>query len=209
MFKWLLLFLSPYVVAHQNHTSFGVHGLVLMQVEHKMIASHLPMPAGLHARQLIFEVEGTVDEHEKALKLIKSESLVTFAPNPFELDKLRTGDIAELTGNLYRGHFERGGIQVRKGLKLKVNKILLDKPIVLADNGYFYMSPVTAQSCLLVHKIGRLPSFDQIVQVSCRGQANLTATVDSGQNTPWHEATSLQVRFIRSLYLETQDFSGG
>ncbi|WP_125717522.1 hypothetical protein [Pseudoalteromonas rubra] len=209
MFKWLLLFLCPYVVAHEHHTSFSVHGLVLMQVEHKVIASHLPTPAGLHARQLIFEVQVSQDEHKNLIKLIKSEPLVTFAPNPFELDKLRTGDIAELTGNLYRGHFEREGTQVKEGLKFKVNKVILDKPIVLADNGYFYMRPVTSKSCLLVHKIGRLPSFDQIVQVSCRSQSNLSATVDSGQNIPWHEATSLQFRFIRSLYLETQDFSGG
>ncbi|MCG7534920.1 hypothetical protein [Pseudoalteromonas sp. OOF1S-7] len=208
MFKWLLLFLSPYLFAHQLHNSFGVHGLVLMQVDHKMIASHLPMPAGMHARQLIFDVQAGY-LHEKVVNLLKSEPLVTFAPHPFELDKLRTGKITELTGGLYRGHFERGGTLVEDGLKLKINERILDKPVELVANGHFYVKPITEQSCLLVHRIGRLPSFDQIVQVKCRDQSNLASIVNGGLKTPLNKAVPLQFTFIRSLYLETQDFSGG
>ncbi|MCF2909408.1 hypothetical protein L1285_13875 [Pseudoalteromonas sp. DL2-H2.2] len=207
MFKWLLLFLSPYVVAHQLHNSFGVHGLVLMQVEHKIIASHLPMPDGVHARQLVFEV-GAVRQHEQVASLLRSEHLVTFAPEPFELDKLRRGDITELTGSLYRGHFERAGTMVEQGLSLKVKEIILDKPIVLADNGHFYMKPVTEQSCLLVHKIGRLPSFDQIVQVNCLGQIDSSKLVESELKTPLIGTELEPFTFVQSLYLETQDFAG-
>ncbi|KNC66592.1 hypothetical protein [Pseudoalteromonas ardens] len=205
MFKWLLVLFTPIVFAHQ-HNSFGVHGLALVNVEHKIIASHLPLPRGMHARQLIFEVQAQEQQQKSLMQLINSNSLVTFAPGAFELDKLRSGDLVRVNGHVYQGHFERGGIQALTGVTLKVTKILLDEPVALVDNGQYYIIPLKMNDCLLVHKIGHLPSFDQLIQARCRDHATLPRLLDSKTGKPLDKTTPLNLEFVRSLYLETQDF---
>ncbi|WP_125559571.1 hypothetical protein [Pseudoalteromonas rubra] len=205
MLRWLLVLFTPVVFSHQ-HSSFGVHGLALVYVEHKIIASHLPLPRGMHARQLIFEVHAEEQHQESLVQLINSNSLVTFAPRAFELDKLRSGELVRVKGHVYQGHFERGGVQALTGLTLKVKEILLDEPVALADNGQYYILPLTMNDCLLVHKIGHLPSFDQLIQVRCRDHASLPRLLDSMTDKPLDKTTPLKLQFVRSLYQEMQDF---
>ncbi|KAF7785903.1 hypothetical protein PRUB_a0306 [Pseudoalteromonas rubra] len=200
-----MVLFTPVVFAHQ-HTSFGVHGLALVNVEHKIIASHLPLPRGMHARQLIFEVQAQEQQQKSLMRLINSNSLVTFAPRAFELDKLRSGELVRVNGHVYQGHFERGGVQALTGLTLKVKEILLDEPVALADNGHYYVIPLTMNDCLLVHKIGHLPSFDQLIHAKCRDQTTLPRLLDSATDKPLDKITALRIQFVRSLYLETQDF---
>ncbi|MCO7187797.1 MULTISPECIES: hypothetical protein [unclassified Pseudoalteromonas] len=207
MIRWLvLLFLSPIVLAHQEHSTFGVHGLVIMQVDSKVIASHLPMPRGMHARQFVFEVKPTPALAPIFERLFKSQVLVTFVPRAFELNKLRLGDIPALSGSVYQGHFERDGKLAGKNVTLEVGKVILDEPVTPVKNGYFYVRPVTRGHCLLIHRIGHLPSFDQLVQVKCHHQNALPALIHGGARLPLTGQVPVPYKFVNALYLETQDF---
>ncbi|TMP35983.1 hypothetical protein [Pseudoalteromonas rubra] len=207
MIRWLLLFLSPVLLAHQEHTTFGVHGMVMMQVGQKVIASHLPMPRGMHARQVLFEVKPTPQIAHILERLFRSKTLVTFVPNPFELDKLRLGEIPALSGSVYQGHFERDGKIAKTNVTFEVGKVILDEPVEPVKNGHFYVRSVTRDLCLLIHKIGQLPSFDQMIKVKCHHQSVLPTLIESGSILPLTEQIPISYKFIEALYLETKDFA--
>ncbi|TMP30159.1 hypothetical protein CWB99_03155 [Pseudoalteromonas rubra] len=207
MIRWFLLFISPVLLAHQEHSTFGVHGLVMMQVDSKVIASHLPMPRGMHARQFLFEIKPTPALAAILDRLFKSQVLVTFSPTPFELDKLRHGEISVLSGSVYQGHFERGGNLLGTNVTFEVGKVILDEPVAPATNGHFYVRPITQEHCLFIHRIGHLSSFDQVVQVKCHHRKSAPVLIDSGASLPLNEQVPMPYKFVKTLYLETQDFA--
>lgn len=49
---WFLLLGLSAPLSACVHASHGVHGMVVLQVDHQLIASHLPLPFGKHAHHL-------------------------------------------------------------------------------------------------------------------------------------------------------------
>lgn len=76
----ITLLLSLTAVAKPHDHSIGIHGMVLMLVEDRILASHMPMPHGKHAVQLVVELQPEVMQENKIKTLLRQHTLVTLMP---------------------------------------------------------------------------------------------------------------------------------
>src|SRR5579871_2920801 len=93
----------------------AVHGMLVVGHQ-KIYMSHLPMFHAPHDYQAIFQVElSAAGSDPKATYLKDSQTtgskLYTFLPRPFVLAAAAAPG-KSFTGDLYRGHFERGGTPI-------------------------------------------------------------------------------------------------
>lgn len=133
---WLILFCVSTPLWACLHVSHGIHGMVLLQVEDQLIASHLPLPEGIHAHQIVLQVSSSMPE--PAVQALKAKRLVTLEPQPFALKDLQQGKIKSFNAQVYLGHFERGG-QDLGTVTVQIQQKLLDKtlgPAQEQDNVY-------------------------------------------------------------------------
>ena len=70
----ILLFFSFTLFAQssEHDHSIGTHGMVLFNLEEQLFASHLPMPKGKHAVQLIFHIEVAAHQKKQLLDKLKN-----------------------------------------------------------------------------------------------------------------------------------------
>lgn len=142
------------------HASHGIHGMVLLQVENQLIASHLPFPAGKHAHQIVLQVSS--DMPELVLQALKEKGLVTLEPQPFALKDLQQGKLKSFNAQVYLGHFERGG-QNLGTVSVQVQQKLLDKAVgEVAGQDGVYRIPLK-QGELLVKAISGEGAVDEIL----------------------------------------------
>ncbi len=208
MTKYLLLgFLLIFAQAGQAHDhSVGVHGMVLMPVGERIFASHMPLHHSKHAHQIVLELK--VDGQAKAgiMRLLNKHELVSLMPETFSLSKLQNGQLKQFSGVIYTGHFERKGMVALKDVLFKVEKQWLNQPLVQEVNGVYYVLDINQYQALLVHRIGKLPSFDQILLISPSTRKTLSSPINLGNKQPLQtQIDGLNIE--KSLYLETQDFS--
>ncbi|ALO44282.1 hypothetical protein [Pseudoalteromonas phenolica] len=205
----LLLFFSFTLFAQssEHDHSIGTHGMVLFNLEEQLFASHLPMPKGKHAVQLIFNVEVAEHRKKQLLDKLKKHKLITLFPETLSLNALRQGRIMSFLADTYDGHFERGGARIHEADSFKINKIILNKDITLENpNGYFFDIKATEQHCLFVHKIAETPSFDQILSYPCHKQNDYVELIKTDYAEPIMQL-GLHVQIgMTQLYLETKDF---
>lgn len=194
---------------HSEDSSIGVHGMALIPIGDYWLASHMPLHGGVHGHQLIVAL-GTEDAIPLR-ELVSDAQLLSLMPERFSLRALRQGELHRFTATIFRGHFERNGEVLLKDVVFSVHKKLLDLPLDGNEpaSGYYQLLRL-GDTSLLVHRIGEVPSFDQIIEVSAGVGAS--KHVSSGRNAPltaddWPASfTEEGIHFRRNLYLETRDF---
>ncbi|KZN61217.1 hypothetical protein [Pseudoalteromonas luteoviolacea] len=202
---FLLICICSAVRAHDH--SIGLHGMVLFLVDERIYASHLPMPSGKHAVQFIFEAQLPTQYRAQLMPFLKANTLVTVRPETFSLNKLRSGYLTQFSGDIFIGHFERTGKIKYMDVTFQVQSILLNKPVSASQhNGQFYTLGLGNNTCLLVHKIGKSPSFDQIAKAQCDYHAGQTSELSSSINGPFTTFELTDFVNAETLYLETTDF---
>lgn len=157
---WLMLCCMSSPLWACLHASHGVHGMVLLQVENQLIASHLPFPAGKHAHQIVLQVSS--DMPGPILQALKEKGLVTLEPQPFALKDLQQGIVKSFNAQVYLGHFERGGKDLGT-VTVQVQQKLLDKAVgAEAARDAVYRIPLK-QGELLVKAISGEGAVDEIL----------------------------------------------
>ncbi|TQV75486.1 hypothetical protein FLL45_11255 [Aliikangiella marina] len=201
--------------SHEDHSSaVGIHGMSLLEANGDLFASHMPLHNSIHAYQVILKVSFRADEEIKIIKLIEDNKLISLRPELFDLNQLINGELMSFNTDIFIGHFERNGKIAIADVRLKVDRMVLSKPIDNFENGRFYNIPLDDNLSLLVHRIGNLPSFDQILLANRREvtQSDVNTLINPKVSLPLDQKglndTFMQQGFynIIELYLETEDF---
>ena len=196
---------------HQHHNLMGYHGMVVfIDKEHNLYASHLPLYVTPHNYQIIYKIETPKDSEVKQLL---SSSMVTLLPAKFDLTKLVNKEKFSIAGKIFKGHFERGGVEA---LETEVNfqqAVLVkkvDSSFSQADAS-FYIEPINQKQALWVHKIQSAPSFDAIGFIDLtKGKIpdNSKNCLKPAELTTFSIESQLKKCGLSQLtYLETRDFS--
>lgn len=226
-----VLFLTVSFLVHtasaQPHTGHAaVHGMLMFGAE-KIFISHLPLFHAPHDYQVILEVE--VPQEKKALYLKAVEqnpqSIFTVVPKPFVLATANSLP-AQIQGDIFLGHFEKGGKLLLSQVLLKIKKnILFQKLNPESSAGNLkYLLFGSATEKFLAHIIGAKPSFDHIVKVdeveadpsSAQG-AQTVVTFQAPDKLPLDPSQNIQganeqgkpviLKKMKDVYLETEELS--
>lgn len=230
--KKIVSFLLPVLCAFAIHTKAqhghsgmapdkpAVHGMLIFGTQ-TIYASHLPLFHAPHNYQVILELE--LDKAAKE-KFIKDQQLhpefttYTFEPESFILaDKINSK--GSFRANLYRGHFERGGVKIADSISIKITAVIFFKQFDPAEPrranaAYFLFGNGKEQ--FAVHQISNKPDFEQIIQVKAAGLSNKPETVIfSTTNNPAGVSSNAisvkisgkerQLVLLKQLYLEFDD----
>jgi hypothetical protein len=142
----------------------------------------------------------------------------TIEPELFILpDKIQSR--GSFKANLYRGHFERGGIKIADSIKIKISTIIYFKKFdetekKLTNSAYLLFGNGKEQ--FAVHQISNKPDFEQIILVKTGLRKNncdtaifseLNDPVGIGGNTIPIKTNSGEANLIllKQLYLEFDD----
>jgi hypothetical protein len=174
-----------------NDTS-GIHGMLVVG-EQQIYLSHLPMfmfdPNQTHEHnfQVLLQVsfaknaDGSdpAETYRRDRKSSK-ETVYTLAPERFRLTDLNEPDpndpdkklLSSFKGDLFRGHFERGGDAIHKGVTVNVDRVLYwhefdPKADDLDELRYLiFGSQVDGNNeFFLAHRITKPPDFDQVLSI--------------------------------------------
>lgn len=215
---------------HPYTQAVGVHGMAIFSHNNTFYASHMPLLHSIHAHQVVFSFTVAPENAELLTALLKQKAaklethqqapLISLLPEPFDLIHLIDNEITTFTADVYQGHFERSGEKVMKNIPIKVEKLLLVSNIHEGANNNYYLMPIKKNQGLLIHKIGQLPSFDQIVLVDIAPSvamseinSNLTTIKHTSENTAsekpliLNQVVGSKLKVSKLLYLETQDFT--
>lgn len=201
------LLFSQGATAKKHDHSVGIHGMVLMLVDDRLFASHLPLHGSKHAVQLVLELKVEGAQLHNIKTMLKENPLVTLMPQTFSLSELRSGNITGFKGEVFAGHFERGATISISNVQFKVGEQLLNQPLKTNKNGGFYVIGLKNKLSLLVHRIGSVPSFDQILLVQHQEDISLPALLPLGNQAPLKQLPKGKFKLIKQLYLETRDFT--
>jgi hypothetical protein len=198
----------------------SVHGMLIFGTE-KIYASHLPLFHAPHNYQIILELE--LDKTAKQ-KFIKDQQLhpefttYTIEPERFILpDKVNSK--GSFKANLYRGHFERGGVKIADGISIKIVAVIYFKKFDTADvrqTDAAYLLFGNNKEQFAVHQISNKPDFEQIIQVKADLQkSKLETVIFSVTNNPLGVSSNnilvkmngkqTDVTLLKQLYLEFDD----
>jgi len=192
----------------KDKAAIGVHGMALMNVDGKLVASHMPLHHPIHAFQLLLELE--IESFTPDV----GQSLITLMPEKFDLYELARGELKHFNAAIYDGHFERGGEKIHKKFLVRVKKVLLFEQIESSSKKFSYFEVnLDSRNLLVIKKIGDRPSFDQIFHlsgVSKKGKekqdGNFFKLDSRATASLLAKRYALDVQFVKSIYLETQDF---
>lgn len=208
-FVMLTLVISFHSFAGSPHQAVGIHGMALVKAGDKLIASHMPLHNSIHAHQVVFEVAVSKQDLNRINQLFRESQLVSVMPEVFDLHQLINGQLTQFNANIFSGHFERGGLKVLSQVKITVTKILLAQNIRAVKNGSYYVIKLNEQQSLLVHQIGQLPSFDQLLLSKKVPQSSIVK-FDNNHPLDIHTISSIKnsadILIDKIIYTETQDF---
>lgn len=162
----------------------GVHGMVLMEANYKIYASHLPLYSKPHNAQILYKVE----TKDNALVLMTRDAdVITIKPKPFNLERMLRGHKFSITGDVYLGHFERGGMKVRENVELVLSELLykrmLDDIEPSSNQQVYDVIRVGKSETIMIHQIQKSPSYDHIVyfdpDVACINQFYTSSPIPS------------------------------
>ncbi|WP_233079118.1 hypothetical protein [Rheinheimera soli] len=157
---WLMLCCFSAPLWACLHASHGIHGMVLLQVDDQLIASHLPFPTGKHAHQIVLQVSGELPD--QVLQALTAKNLVTLEPQPFALKDLQQGKLKTFNAQVYLGHFERGGKDLGT-VTVLVQQKLLDKAVGAGAESKGLYRIALSQGELLVRAISGEGAVDEIL----------------------------------------------
>jgi hypothetical protein len=198
----------------------SVHGMLIFGTG-KIYASHLPMFHAPHNYQIIVEIE--LDKTAKQ-KFIKDQQLhpefttYTIEPERFILpDKISSK--GSFKANLYRGHFERGGVKIADSIGINIFGVIYFKRFDTAEvrpTDAAYLLFGNSKEQFAVHQISNKPDFEQIIQVKTDGgKDKLSTVIFSAVNNPvGMSSNTISVKIngkanklilLKQLYLEFDD----
>jgi hypothetical protein len=228
IFSFLLPVLCAFAIdikAQHGHSSMApdkpsVHGMLIFGTQ-TIYASHLPLFHAPHNYQVILELE--LDKAAKE-KFIKDQQLhpefttYTFEPERFILpDKINSK--GSFKANLFRGHFERGGVKIADSISIKIAAVIFFKQFDPAESrraNAVYLLFGNGKEQFAVHQISNKPDFEQIIQVKAAGLSNKPEPVIfSAINNPVGVSSNTisvkisgkerQLILLKQLYLEFDD----
>lgn len=170
----IIIFYFGLTFAQEHHTKEmqdkpSTHGMLLFGKEN-IYASHLPMFHSPHDYQIVLELE--LDSITKTLFTTDQEKNPEFAtytiePETFVLPEMISNPRI-FKANLYRGHFERGGIKIASEITIRIKKVIYNSKFnskeKRATNTNFILFGNQKEQ-FIIHQITNKPDFDQIIQV--------------------------------------------
>ena len=157
-------------------TAKAGHGMVVFG-QQSVYFYHLPMWHGVHAWQIVLEVE--LDATGAALyagERSAASRLTTFEPQAFALATLAPG--TSLHGTLYHGHFEQGGTPLPRGhstiVSATVRRLIVVNPLnpgSSAQAAPLYRVFGQGQDWYAAHIAAGAPAFDQVVAIAAAPQS--------------------------------------
>lgn len=136
--------------------------------------SHLPMYHCPHHFQVLLEAElpaGALDTLT-ADRARHGDGQYTFDPDPFPIAELEPGSDGvpartTLTGTVFRGHFERGGTPIVKGVPVTVRVVWFRdlEEAAASGDGLPYLCFGRGEQVFLAHELTTRPNFDQVLAV--------------------------------------------
>jgi hypothetical protein len=167
---------------HHGHTH-GVHGMLVLggqrtdtALRSPVYVSHLPMFSAPHDFQVILRVGGqAANTYGDFVAHFGLDPIFTFEPEPFSIDELDPGSPGgpartSFGGNLFRGHFERGGSEIAAGTLFEVEQVIHFRRFRSGegrDKGQLrYLLFGQPDAAHLAHLVDAPPpDFDQVLQV--------------------------------------------
>jgi hypothetical protein len=205
-FFYFTLFFSNLALAQHHHDKPSVHGMFLFG-KSKTYLSHLPMFHAPHNYQVLLEVELPSSAKEKYLGSGENdpkESIYTIIPEVFSLTRLAE-ELKSFKAQIFKGHFERGGVPITEQVLMKVTKVLLFKkldPMAAVPELAHYHLIGNQFEQFIIHTISAKPDFDHIAQVSVNNIQNQLPLIENQAL-----ALKLQVSNLSPLEEATQ-YSG-
>lgn len=137
--------------------------------------SHLPMFMAPHDFQVIMRVTGKAARiYGDAVARFGTSEIYTFNPEPFSITEFEPSPggsfRTSFTGTLFRGHFERGGTAIARGVSLEVKQVVHFRRFRpdAGDTGrgeLRYLCFGERNAAFLAHLIAMPPDFDQLLAV--------------------------------------------
>lgn len=111
----------------QEPARMGLHGMVLFGGLEGLYASHLPMFHAPHDVQLLLRLRAADAPLDARLRrqLAQRPALWTLEPERFDLNGLERGQGRTFDAQVVDGHFERGGLPWRAGVRFEIEQTLL------------------------------------------------------------------------------------
>lgn len=161
----------------------AVHGMLVFG-EKTVYFSHLPMFHQPHDYQVIFVPK--LDEETKSFYLADKQNhpeakYYTFVPELMILPEVIQG-AKVFKGDLYRGHFERGGVLVKKGITVQVEQLVYFKKFNPKDEKPKTPSYILfgdTEESWLAHVITVKPDFDHILAIKNENGKKVVETLYS------------------------------
>jgi hypothetical protein len=163
------IFSSIWAIAQEpSRDRTATHGMVFFGSE-KIYASHLPMFHSPHDYQVILELELPENARKIYLENKKnhSETVYTLEPEKFVLPEMIKNPKA-FKVNIFRGHFERGGLQIAENEIVTIKKVIYFRKFNSADKSpekYQFLIIGNANEQFAIHYISEKPDFDQIFAI--------------------------------------------
>jgi hypothetical protein len=150
----------------------GTHGMVLFGGSGApTYASHIPMFHAPHDLQLVLQI--SVSHPSWKAPASFSDTGYTLVPEKLDLTALADGRLKAFKAAIFAGNFEAGGKELVKGADVKVEKVVLAKPLSTATPAAPALSYYWLPGGFLLHAISAPPDFDQVVRV--KGDSKETA----------------------------------
>jgi hypothetical protein len=175
--KYLFIFsflLTSYICEAQHHNMGeadkpSVHGMLIFGNE-KIYASHLPLFHTPHDYQIILELElekTTKDQFVKDQQLHPEFTTYSIEPEKFILPEMIKNP-KPFKVNIYRGHFERGGVLVIKQITATIKQVIYFRkfdPLEIKASDTRFIVFGNSNEQFAAHHISNHPDFEQIIQV--------------------------------------------
>jgi hypothetical protein len=227
----LLIFLVVAVACKSQHHGDmqadkpSTHGMVIFGRE-TIYASHLPLFHAPHHYQIILQLQLEKTTQQKFIKdqqLHPEAATYSIEPEKFILPEIIEKP-RQFKANLYRGHFERGGVKIADSITVKITDVVYFKkldPEQTKDSTVNFILFGNNKAQYAVHHISNKPDFEQIIQIKSyislfTGKAKYSIAVfDEHNNSPVGvsgneiEATTETKKFklalLKQIYLEFDD----
>jgi hypothetical protein len=216
-------FICTTTFAQHDHAAMSTdkastHGMLIFGTD-KIYASHLPMFHSPHNYQIIIEL--MLDNAAKQKFIADQKLHPEFTTYTIEPEKFVLPDMINAKGsfkaNVYRGHFERGGIKIADGINIKITNIIhfkkFDANAAKQSEANFLVFG-TSKEQFAIHQISNKPDFEQILQVKT-SISKLETVLFSAKNNPIGVSSNTitvkmnnkdtDITLLKQLYLEFDD----
>jgi hypothetical protein len=219
----LCLLVCGYTYAQHDHAAMptdkaSTHGMLIFGTN-KIYASHLPMFRTPHNYQIILEL--VLDKKAQQKFIADQQQNPQYTTYTIEPEKFVLPDMIAKKGtfkaNLYRGHFERGGIKIADSITIKIVEVVYFKKF---DNNAAKQTEANfivfgnSKEQFAIHQISNKPDFEQILQVKTT-ISKLETILFSASNNPLGvsgntvttkmDGKDIDVILLKQLYLEFDD----